>query len=180
MGVLFIGLLGYWVVTPGPRQCKIKLRLSLPLLVLSCVLKRNPLNSVLGRQSLAALFFMGVTKCGMKKVSQMKGFNFNILQVIMAEREGFEPSVRLNTVHSLSRRARSTTPAPLRENNQLYFFRSSITSYVSWPLRGRNPERAAILGYAGRVGNACVAASGLRWQSRCRFRERRTYANTVD
>ena len=32
----------------------------------------------------------------------------------VAEREGFEPSVRLQTVHSLSRRARSTTPAPLR------------------------------------------------------------------
>ncbi|GAB4182347.1 MAG: hypothetical protein Tsb002_03500 [Wenzhouxiangellaceae bacterium] len=32
----------------------------------------------------------------------------------LAEREGFEPSVRLDTVHSLSRRARSTAPAPLR------------------------------------------------------------------
>ena len=32
----------------------------------------------------------------------------------LAEREGFEPSIRLNTVYTLSRRARSTTPAPLR------------------------------------------------------------------
>ena len=32
----------------------------------------------------------------------------------LAEREGFEPSIQLNTVYTLSRRARSTTPAPLR------------------------------------------------------------------
>ena len=32
----------------------------------------------------------------------------------LAEREGFEPSVRLKTVHSLSRRAHSTALAPLQ------------------------------------------------------------------
>ena len=32
----------------------------------------------------------------------------------LAEREGFEPSVRIN-VHTLSRRALSTAQAPLRE-----------------------------------------------------------------
>jgi hypothetical protein len=37
----------------------------------------------------------------------------------LAEREGFEPSVRL-TVHTLSRRAHSTALTPLREGMPLY------------------------------------------------------------
>ena len=49
------------------------------------------------------------------KAPQLKGFIINALRHYLAEREGFEPSVRLNTAHSLSRRARSTTPAPLRD-----------------------------------------------------------------
>ncbi len=46
----------------------------------------------------------------------------------MAEREGFEPSVRLNTVHSLSRRAHSTTLAPL----QIWMFVFAGRAVILW------------------------------------------------
>ena len=73
----------------------------------------------------------------------------------LAEREGFEPSVRLNTVHSLSRRARSTTPAPLQKNQIVAFGRPAaarrsvgitrpvlgLALRVRFPLRGKSHEK---------------------------------------
>ena len=61
---------------------------------------------------------------------------FNYLQLVLAEREGFEPSVRFNTVHLLSRQARSTTPAPLRIPGLNYICSASPPNSISWPLRG--------------------------------------------
>ena len=68
-----------------------------------------------------------------------------MLHIYMAEKEGFEPSVRLNTVHSLSRRAHSTTLALLR-------IRVSVCA-----------GRAAILGDVVSFGNVvrCLSRSAL-------------------
>jgi hypothetical protein len=51
----------------------------------------------------------------MIRMSVQTGLDDAILQWCeVAEREGFEPSVRLNTLHSLSRRAPSASRSSLR------------------------------------------------------------------
>ncbi len=48
----------------------------------------------------------------------------------MAEREGFEPSVPIQSEHSLSRRASSATPAPLQIKGLVPFRRAKVQKNI--------------------------------------------------
>ena len=49
----------------------------------------------------------------------------------MAEREGFEPSVPIQSEHSLSRRASSATPAPLQLKELDSFRRAKVQKNIN-------------------------------------------------
>ncbi|GEM_PF-4491800 len=55
----------------------------------------------------------------------------------MAEREGFEPSVPIQSEHSLSRRASSATPAPLQLKGPDPFRRAKVQKNI-------NPQSKAL------------------------------------
>ena len=62
----------------------------------------------------------------------------------MAEEEGFEPSIRLNTVYTLSRRAPSTARPPLRNHRLTVITGSGKGENVHEVSMRRNPSRKFI------------------------------------